>query len=77
MSDEKISKEREKEIKEHLQKIIDDFEPNNDVMSDDYNPYLVMFELVSTYNEKYDNKELIGGKWVREHGFDEDEVHPT
>ena len=27
---------------------------------------LTMFRLVSEYNQNYDNKELIGGGWVRE-----------
>ncbi|TFJ92132.1 hypothetical protein [Lentibacillus salicampi] len=25
-----------------------------------------MFELISEYNQRHENKELIGGKWVRE-----------
>jgi len=49
------------DIRRRLLAIANEFAPNED------NPEITMFWLVSQYNEKHDNPELIGGSWVREH----------
>lgn len=50
----------EMEIVQRLKDIAGDFEPSAE------EPELTMFGLISRYNKKYKNTELIGGKWVRE-----------
>ena len=50
----------EMEIVQRLKDIASDFEPSAE------EPELTMFGLISRYNKKYKNTELIGGKWVRE-----------
>ena len=47
-------------IVQRLKDIAGDFEPSAE------EPELTMFGLISRYNKKYKNTELIGGKWVRE-----------
>lgn len=57
--------EREQEIIQTLQTIVDAFIP------DELNePYLTMFGLISRYNQTGQNAELIGGDWAKERGFD-------
>jgi hypothetical protein len=41
--------------------IVDNFAPSDEEQE------LTMFGLISEYNAAYDNPELIGGAWVREH----------
>ena len=48
------------EIVQRLKDIAADFEPSAE------EPELTMFGLISRYNKKYKNIELIGGEWVRE-----------
>ena len=48
------------EIVQRLKDIAGDFEPSAE------EPELTMFGLISRYNKKYKNTELIGGEWVRE-----------
>lgn len=50
----------EMEIAQRLKDIAGDFEPSAE------EPELTMFGLISRYNKKYKNAELIGGEWVRE-----------
>ena len=45
-------------IEQRLRGIVAEFEPTED------EPLLTMFGLISRYNAKYENKELIGGDWV-------------
>lgn len=54
-----LHEQRIQDIKSKLLSIVNDFEPTED------NPELTMFELISEYNKRFDNLELIGGKWVR------------
>ena len=55
-----MTDERKQEIISNLQGIIDSFEPTEE------EPKLTMFGLISRYNSKFDNAELIGGDWVTE-----------
>ena len=47
-------------IKQRLKTIIDQFDATEEESE------LTMFGLVSRYNQQYENKELIGGRWVLE-----------
>ena len=58
-----MTKERKQEIINTLIKIYNEYEPPKDV---DYETDMHMFDLISFYTRNYDNKELIGGIWVRE-----------
>ena len=59
-----MTAEREQQIIAALQAIVSGFE------SSEHEPELTMFALISRYNERGDNPELIGGDWAAEHGFD-------
>ena len=45
-------------IEQRLKQIITEFEPTEE------EPELTMFGLISRYNQRYENTELIGGQWV-------------
>jgi hypothetical protein len=60
----KMTPEREQEVIQALQTIVDNFEPTEE------EPELTMFGLISRYNATGQNIELIGGDWAKEHGFD-------
>ena len=45
-------------IEQRLKQIIAEFEPTEE------EPELTMFGLISRYNQRYENTELIGGQWV-------------
>jgi len=53
---------REKEIINRLVNIYNSFEVNEEQLL--FEP--TMFWLISSYNQKYDNEEKIGGDWVIE-----------
>lgn len=53
-----MTERRKQEIIGRLQGIYDEFEPLEN------EPELTMFGLISRYNKKYQNTELIGGDWV-------------
>lgn len=57
-----MSKERKQEIIDNLMEIYENFEPVPDMLF--YEPE--MFWLIMEYNNKYDNEEIIGGRWVIE-----------
>lgn len=59
-----MTEQREQEIVQCLQAIVDSFEPTED------EPELTMFGLISRYNATGANAELIGGDWAAEHGFE-------
>lgn len=59
-----MTEQREQEIVQRLQAIVDSFEPTEE------EPELTMFGLISRYNATGANVELIGGDWAAEHGFD-------
>lgn len=56
-----MMEERKNEVIDNLLNIHNNFEPVEDDMV--FEP--TMFWLISAYNSKYDNRELIGGSWVR------------
>ena len=58
-----MTESRRREIISNLQSIIDSVEPEEDKEG------LTMFDLISRYNQQYDNFELIGGSWAKENGF--------
>lgn len=58
-----MTEKRKKEITDTLMKIYNEWSPPIDVP---YETDIHMFDLVSTYNQNYDNKESVGGIWVRE-----------
>ena len=58
-----MTQERKQEIIDILIKIYDEYEAPEDV---DYETDMHMFDLISYYTQNYDNKELVGGTWVRE-----------
>lgn len=58
-----MTEERELEITQTLQSIVDSFEP------EEGEPELTMFGLISRYNRTGRNIELIGGDWAQERGF--------
>lgn len=57
-----MSEKRKEEIVSNLLDIYNNFSPEPEKLI--YEP--MMFWLISTYNSKYDNPELIGGSWVME-----------
>ena len=52
--------DRKQEIIENLKGILTEFVPSKE------EPEPTMFWLISRYNSRYDNPELIGGDWVLE-----------
>jgi len=52
--------DRKQEIIENLKGILAEFVPSEE------EPEPTMFWLISQYNSRYDNPELIGGNWVLE-----------
>ena len=48
-------------IRERLLALAEEFVPTEEEQ------HLSMHTLISMYNERYDNPDLIGGSWVREH----------
>ncbi len=52
--------DRKQEIIENLKGILTEFVPSEE------EPEPTMFWLISQYNSRYDNPELIGGSWVLE-----------
>jgi len=48
------------EIIERIKQLYNTLEPQEDTEE------VTMFDLVSAYNKNYDNKDLIGGSWIRD-----------
>ncbi|AXF54629.1 hypothetical protein [Salicibibacter kimchii] len=55
-----MTDERKQEVTSNLMSVYDTFEP----VKEDFIFKPSMFWLISNYNQKYDNPELIGGDWV-------------
>ena len=60
-----MTKQRKEEIIQDLQTIVENFIP-----TEEEEPELTMFVLISNYNSTGKNVELIGGDWAKENGFD-------
>lgn len=58
-----MTSERRREIIDVLMRIYKEWSPPKGV---DYETDIHMFDLISAYTNNYDNKELIGGIWVRD-----------